>query len=93
MKFDPISKKIYTDNNEFIKSMNCPYKISWDELEILSSTARKCSACDHLIIDTDGISDQELSLLVRQNPGTCLKIDVNQKNLKIVSDGLLEQKK
>lgn len=92
MKFDPITKNIFTDKNEFVKKMHCPYTISWDELVVSNSTHRKCSNCDHLILDTAEITDEELLLLVTQNPDTCLKIDLNQENLKIVSNGLLEQK-
>ena len=33
MKFDPITKYVYTDNDEFVKTLNCPFKIGWDNLE------------------------------------------------------------
>jgi Fe-S-cluster-containing dehydrogenase component len=89
MKFDPLSKHIYTDKGEFVKTMNCPYKMTWDNLEITNSTMRKCTNCDHLIVDTESISDEDLLKIVRQNPDTCLKIDLNQHNLKIVSNGII----
>ena len=92
MRFDPITKQVYTNNGEFIKKMNCPYKINWDDLEATTSTSRKCSNCDHLIIDTEYMSDDELLHLVTQNPDTCLKLDLNQHNLQIISNGILEQK-
>ena len=92
MKFDPITKNIYSDKDEFIKRMNCPYKMSWDNLENVNATMRKCANCDHLIVDTEVLTDQELMKMVRQNPDTCLKIDLNQHNLKIVSYGILEQR-
>jgi hypothetical protein len=92
MKFDPITKDIYTDKDEFVKKMNCPYKMTWDNLETTNSTMRKCVNCNHLIVDTESISDEELLKIIRQNPKTCLKIDLNQHNLKIVSNGILGQK-
>lgn len=92
MKFDSITKNIYSDKDEFIKRMNCPYKMSWDNLENVNSTMRKCANCDHLIVDTEVLTDQELMKMVSQNPDTCLKIDLNQHNLKIVSYGILEQR-
>lgn len=91
MKFDPLTKDIYTDNGVFVKTMNCPYKMTWDNLEITNSTMRKCKNCDHLIVDTESISDEDLLKIVKQNPETCLKIDLNQHNLKIVSNGILGQ--
>ena len=92
MMFDPITKDIYTDKGEFIKRMNCPYRLSWDNLEATNSTMRRCSNCDHLIVDTEVLTDDDLLKMVRRNPDTCLKIDLNQLNLKIVSNGILEQK-
>ena len=92
MKFDPLTKDIYTDKDEFLKTMNCPYKMSWDNLEATNSTLRKCENCDHLIVDSEGLTDEDLLKIVIQNPNTCLKIDLNQHNLKIISNGILEQK-
>ena len=92
MKFDPITKDIYTDKNEFVKTMNCPYKMNWDNLEVINSTSRKCTNCDHLIVDTEALTDDDLLNVVRQNPDTCLKIDLNQHNIKIISNGILGQK-
>ena len=92
MKFNPLTKEIYTDKGEFVKTMNCPYKMRWDNLETTNSTMRKCANCDHLIVDTEVLTDDELLKMVRQNPSTCLKIDLNQQNIKIVTNGILEQK-
>jgi hypothetical protein len=92
MKFDPLAKDIYTDNGVFVKTMNCPYKMTWDNLETTNSTMRKCTNCNHLIVDTERLSDEDLLKIVRQNPDTCLKIDLNQDNLKIVSNGILGQR-
>ena len=92
MKFDPITKVIYTDKDEFVKKMNCPYKMSWDKLEATNSTSRKCANCDHLIINTELLTENDLLKIVKQNPDTCLKIDLNQHNIKLVTNGILEQK-
>lgn len=92
MKFDPLNKEIYTDKDEFVKTMNCPYKMSWANLEAANSTLRKCANCDHLIVDTEVLTDDDLLKVVRQNPDTCLKIDLNQHNIKIISNGILGQK-
>jgi hypothetical protein len=92
MKFNPISKDIYTDKDEFVKRMNCPYKMSWDKLEVTNSTLRKCSNCNNLILDTEFLTDNELLKIVRQNPNTCFKIDLNQENINLISNGILEQK-
>lgn len=92
MKFDPVTKRVYTERDEFIKTMHCPYKVRWGNLQETSSTSRKCAQCDHLVIDTEFLSDAEVLRLVNANPATCLKIDLNQHNVKLRTDGILEQK-
>ena len=84
MKFDPIRKEVFTNNDEFVKKMDCPYNMNWDNLEITSSTNRNCNNCDQTIIDTSYISDNEILKMVTQNPKTCLRIDLNQNNITIV---------
>lgn len=87
MKFNPITSEVFTDEDKFLKKLFCPYNVDWDELEKTSnSTFRKCTNCDHLIVDTSFLTDDELLSMIKQNPKTCLKIDLNQHNLKIVSN-------
>jgi hypothetical protein len=92
MKFNPITKGVYSDNGQFLKQMSCPYNVSWVDLQPVNNTARKCSKCDHLIIDTSCLDDAVLVQMLNSNPNACLKLDLNQKNIKIISNGLLEQK-
>ena len=93
MKFDPIKKEVYTDTGKLIKKMNCPYQMNWDNLELTNSNSRKCEICNQLIVNTELFSDIELLEMVNGNPETCLKIDLNQKNIKIIiSNGFLGQK-
>jgi hypothetical protein len=84
MKFNPITKSLYTDNGQFVKKLNCPYKINWEDMEVIDSTNRKCLNCDHMVVDTATLTDEQLFEMVRQNSSTCFKIDLNQSNLKIV---------
>ena len=92
MKFNPLTKEIYTDKGEFVKTMNCPYKMNWDNLETTIINMRKCANCDHLIVDTEVLTDDELLKMVIQKPTICLKIDLNQQNVKIVTNGVLGKK-
>ncbi len=92
MRFDPLKKEVYTDKGEFVKQMNCPYKMNWDGLEEADFVSRKCSNCDQLIVDTENLSDDDLLNMIKQNPDTCLKIDLNQNNIKILINGYIVQK-
>lgn len=92
MKFDPISESVFTDKDEFIKKLSCPYKINWENLEKAGPTQRKCSVCDHNIIDTELFTDNEILKMVNENPATCLKINLNQVNIKLTTNGTNDQK-
>ena len=59
MKFNPITKELYTDKDEFIKSLYCPFRLRWNSLDPNNSYSKKCSNCDSLIIDTKLFSDEE----------------------------------
>ena len=87
MKFDPITKEIFTDKNEFVKKLNCPYRMTWSNLEDTNSQFRKCSVCEKVIIDTNILTDDELVEIVKQDPNTCLKVDLNQNNLTVKAYG------
>jgi len=92
MKFDPLTKEIFTDTGEFVKAMHCPYKMRWEDLEPENSQKRKCSTCDRFILDTKDLTDETLMKIVSQNADTCLKIDLNQKNIKVISSAIRRQK-
>jgi hypothetical protein len=92
MQFDPITKYLYSDNGIFFKKMYCPYNVNWMELDSTNSTYRKCSKCDHLIVDSKYLDDVDLVHLIESNPNACLRLDMNQENIKIVSNGILDQK-
>lgn len=92
MKFNPLTKDVFTDKDVFIKKLNCPFKMKWANLEATSTSNRKCTNCNSIIIDTAVLTDDDLLEMVRKNPGTCLKIDLNQHNIKIISNGVREQK-
>ena len=93
MKFNPLTKEIYSDNGQFIKQLNCPFKIDWENLLLSQeSNKRLCYRCNHEIIDSASLDDQTLIDLVKRHPDTCLKIDFNQSNIKISTNGFMESK-
>jgi len=92
MKFDPIKLEVYTETGELIKKMHCPYKINWNNLEPVEFRFRICTYCNQSIVDTELFTETELLEMVKHNPDTCLKIDLNQQNLKIVTNGFFEIK-
>ncbi len=86
MKFNPITNTLYTDKNEIIKKMYCPYSsLQWNDLEQIDGSMDKfCTICESNVVDTKEYLDETLLQLLKKEPTTCLKVDFNQKNLRIV---------
>ena len=86
MKFNPITKTLYTDNGKLIKKMHCPYPtLKWNDLSYIDgSMSRFCDICDSNVVETKEYTDEGLLNLLHQEPDTCLKIDFNQDNIRIV---------
>ena len=86
MKFNPITKILYTNDDRLIKKMFCPYtSLRWDDLtSIEGSMDRFCAICENSVVETDGLDDESLWKLLQEKPETCLKVEWNQENVRIV---------
>ena len=86
MKYNPITQKLFTDDNVLIKKLHCPYRVRWNELTSSeSSGVRSCNICEKNITDTMLLTDQGVLRLTREDPGVCLKVDLNQENIRVVN--------
>ena len=84
MKYNPRTKKLYTDNMIFIKQLSCPYNINWDMLPKNNDIAKRfCSLCQDYVYDTNEFSDVEVLQMVKNKQDTCLKLSYTQKNMEI----------
>ena len=88
MKFDPITKNLYTDAGEFIKKLGCPSAQRWEQLGTSDqSPHRRCEVCEQSVLDTSQLSDRQLLAMVRVDPRTCLSVDAKQPNITIFRQG------
>ena len=92
MKFNLISREVFTDQGEFLKKLDCPFKMDWESMANSGEGHRKCSVCKHVVVDTEKFSDAELLALIKEDPKTCLKINLNQHNVILINDGLISSK-
>jgi hypothetical protein len=84
MKFDPITKNLYTDAGKFIKKLRCPMAQRWEQLDARpDSPHRHCGECESSVLDTATLSDHDLLAAVRADPDACLSINAKQPNLTI----------
>lgn len=86
MKFNPITRRLFTDGSVPIKTLSCPYTMKWSGLRALGSGgARLCAVCERQIVDTAGMTDGAVLELVRQDESQCLKVDLSQGNVRVVN--------
>lgn len=68
-------KNIYTEDDVFLKNINCPQKISVKNLVVKSPKHLLCKSCKKIIIDTEYIKEEELVKILKKDKNTCLKIN------------------
>lgn len=82
MKFNPITNQLYTDDGAFIKKLHCPLNSQWEAMDQSSEFRfRNCEGCRRPVYDTAFFKDHVLLQMVKDDPHTCLKVDLNQNNL------------
>jgi len=84
LKLNPSNKELYTDSGRFLKRLHCPISAKWKDMRVNGTNTRLCSVCDKTIHDTEHLSDAEIEHLLTQDPQACLKVSLNQDNVKIV---------
>lgn len=84
MKFNPLTKRLFTNDGRLIKQLHCPFRLDWRKLQLTEHVgARRCGICEHEVTDTALRTEEELLELLAENPEACLKVDLNQPNLTI----------
>lgn len=72
MKFNPLTKTIYTNNNEFVKTMYSPVKTHRNQVVATTTDMRVCTHCIHLIVDTKNVTVDVLLTIISQDRHVCL---------------------
>lgn len=85
MKFNPSTKKLFTDSNVFIKKLHCPRDVQWHELHEVESQQRHCAFCEKNVVDIQGREDEAVLLLAQQDKNACFKLDINDANIQVIN--------
>lgn len=70
-----IDKKIFTKEGEYLKTINCPKKVSIKDLTKEKNKSLYCKNCKKSILDTDYISENKLIATLKKDKNICLKIN------------------
>lgn len=86
MIFKFSTKVLLSDDGVFIKKLHCPYLIKWQEMDGINGLPDKaCQVCHKTVRDTETMTDKEVVDLIARDSQTCLKVNPNQKNIKVVN--------
>jgi|TARA_B110000879_G_scaffold13840_1_gene17220 hypothetical protein len=84
MKINPSTKEIFTDTGEFIKRLHCPIHVKWNAMKKNGDRSKICVKCNKTIYDTANLNDTDILKLIKNDPQACLRVNLNQDNVKIV---------
>ena len=85
MKFNPITGRLRTDGDAFIKTLNCPIGATERDL-IGNGRDVKCQHCNKRIVNLDGMDDEAVTLLFAENPEQCVSLSLDADNLRVALD-------
>lgn len=85
MRFDPVSKRLSTDDGRFIKELHCPLQKRWDEMEPVGDgdRVRTCGSCRKNVHNLEGMSDYEVLRRFRGEREECVMLRLDSPNLTI----------
>lgn len=85
MKFNPVTRILYTDENTFIKKLSCPYNIVWEELSMNKSNNRHCDICSKDVIDIRYMDDNSVVDAVKKDASICFKVNIHDENIRVIN--------
>lgn len=85
MRFDPSTGELKTDGNWLIKKLHCPLQKRWDEMTPIAGSARErlCTGCGKNVHDIDGLDEDAVIKVVRDNQNACLSLRMDSTTLTI----------
>ena len=79
MKYKNDTKELYTDNGLFVKKMQCPRVVDWENMMPgKNEIERICNQCNKSVLNTEFLSDEEVLFLLNKRPETCIKISAKK---------------
>jgi len=85
--FNPIKKQLLTEDGKLLKKLNCPFSINWEDLKKTKPQEnRECHLCSKQIVNSSSVTTEELMTKIKLNPDICLKVDLEQNNIRVEND-------
>ena len=84
MKIDPTTSSLFTDAGDLLKTLHCPLNKSWGEMSPVDNGSKICDSCSRKVFDTANLSDNDIVLLLINDPDACLKVSPTQANYSVL---------
>lgn len=84
MKINPRTAELFTDDGQFLKRLHCPLRKGLEELKGDAAGPLFCDSCHREIHDTAPLGDDDVRLLVAENPQVCLMVSPTQENVTVL---------
>jgi hypothetical protein len=79
MQYKVDTKELFTDKGEFVKKMQCPIDVEWEDIiPVKNDIERNCVHCNKSVLNVEFLSDDEVVFLVNKRPETCLKVNAKK---------------
>lgn len=70
------NNQIIDEKGTVLKTVSCPKRILDSDLESPNASKSLCTQCDRDVINTDYLSESQIIELLKEDPTTCLKINL-----------------
>jgi len=70
------NEKLYSNTGQLLKTISCPKSALIDNLQRRNQFEMNCELCNRQVLDADQFSENELETILKENPDTCLKINL-----------------
>lgn len=88
MIFDPVTSSLYDSKGRFLKVLDCPQKMRWDDLDKTDSDGvRSCSSCNDQVVSLQHYSDEKVRRLLKRLPTLCVRIEADWPNVIVLHRG------
>ena len=85
MKFNPITRRLYTDDLVLLKTLNCPSIPRWEARgDENGGGDRSCTVCTRVVFDSSLRTDESIAGLLTSDPGACVKVRLDQPNVTVI---------
>lgn len=84
MKFNPVTKALLTHDGKLIKTLSCHLNVQLKQLQVEPDGHKRCEKCEHRVLDTALLSEDQIKSQVAVDPSTCLIVRRGQENVDIV---------